>query len=365
MKHGALVVVVALIAGCRCDHGADPHGARSTGLPSTPASGAPSPPATPGTVGVPPAWAPSLPFRDVAMTSGLACVADAAGEVGCLNDGGRRWRPPRASGPVDQLAMSQLELCALSLGDVSCVGIYGDALLPEIHGVAEIALSDGARCARGVDGAVRCWKRGGAPALVPGVEGATAVAVGGDMACAIVGGGSIRCWSHASSRAAPLAGIERADEVACGGSACCARSQGSVACWGGNLWGQLGRAKGGRSESPVVIIGVANARSIAVGWAHECAALADGSVLCWGRGDELGRWGEACPAHPGSCASLTTCEYICRTPVRIDGVSDAVRLVAGHGTCALRGAAPPLCWGGSVSTYGAPASMREPVPFTW
>jgi hypothetical protein len=91
--------------------------------------------------------------------------------------------------------------------------VEGDALEPKLDGVAEVALYDDAGCARGVDGAVRCWKRGVTPAAVPGVEGATAVAVGRVMACAIVGGGSVRCWSPAISPAEPLKGIEHADEV--------------------------------------------------------------------------------------------------------------------------------------------------------
>jgi alpha-tubulin suppressor-like RCC1 family protein len=83
------------------------------------------------------------------------------------------------------------------------------------------------------------------------------------------------------------------------------------------------------------VVGLAGARSLAVGAAHACAALADGTVRCWGAND-AGQLGD------GSLVDRST-------PVAVSGVTGAraVAVGAGHG-CALTGDGRVLCWGGNA-----------------
>ncbi len=74
---------------------------------------------------------------------------------------------------------------------------------------------------------------------------------------------------------------------------CAVKLDGSVWCWGNNNEGQLGTGStdGGISSNPVPtqVVGLngqgtlANAVSVACGYAHSCALLKDGSVWCWGQ----------------------------------------------------------------------------------
>jgi hypothetical protein len=356
MKH-LLFVFAAGITGCHCD-GAS---VRATAPPSaTGISTATPPSSTVRDAGAPTAWSPSPPFRDLAMTMGETCIADSLGEVGCILQAKRRWRPLRAGGPIERLALGAGELCAVSSGELSCGAVGGAALIRKLDGVADVAMAEHAGCARGLDGGVRCWNGGGPVAVIAGVDSATAIGVLSGMACAIVAGGSIRCWSAGTTRAESLNGIEHAEEIGCSKGYCCARSRGTIQCWTAYDWREVGPKKSIVEREKHI----SDAQLIAVGSSHICAELADGGVVCWGEGQELGAIGERCPALPGTCASLTTCQRECTTPIRIDGVSDVVRLVAASGTCALRASGPPLCWGG-WSAYGAPGSAREPVEFTW
>ena len=51
---------------------------------------------------------------------------------------------------------------------------------------------------------------------------------------------------------------------------CAVRSDGAVLCWGLNSWGQLGDGSLNSNASPVVVIGITSAISVAAGQRCEC-----------------------------------------------------------------------------------------------
>jgi hypothetical protein len=289
------------------------------------------------------------------------CLLDAKGAIGCILRGGDRIHP-QLTAPVEELALSATELCVVAQGQLSC-GVLGRPMHAVLDGIAEVAVSQDTDCARSATGDVRCWKRDAPPVVIPGASGATAIAVGYEMACALVAGGKPLCWSPPAGAPAPVVELEGADEIGCGEAFCCARAKGIVQCWGSNSWGQLGRGEDSKSgERPKFVEGVTDARSLGVGPMHACLSRVDGSVLCWGRGDELDRFGDACPARKGTCQSQTTCERACRKPIVIAGATDAKRLNS-RGTCAF--GAEAQCWGDSAAIYGAAPSARAPFAITW
>ena len=92
----------------------------------------------------------------------------------------------------------------------------------------------------------------------------------------------------------------------------------TVQCWGQNDFGQIG-AQGCRySATPVTVSGIANAVSIATGFLHTCALLADGTVRCWGHND-FGQLGD------GTTTSSAT-------PVTVQGIVNPLAICARHRT---------------------------------
>jgi alpha-tubulin suppressor-like RCC1 family protein len=86
------------------------------------------------------------------------------------------------------------------------------------------------------------------------------------------------------------------------GTYCAVLSTGEIKCWGKNEQGQLGAglttgpdaccplSDAGAdigcfcSKTPISVVGIHDAVSVAVGEAHSCALLSDGTVMCWGFG---------------------------------------------------------------------------------
>lgn len=142
-------------------------------------------------------------------------------------------------------------------------------------------------------------------------------------------------------------------------------SNGQVRCWGSNSHGQLGdgreqhEACPGRgdptpriseqgshdcSTSPVIVAGIRDAVEVAVGDAHACALHRDGHVSCWGS-DVWGAIGDTRTDH--ATCSEGRAPHCVRSPVRVDGLTDAALITAGGpNTCAIRRADGRLvCWG--------------------
>ena len=95
---------------------------------------------------------------------------------------------------------------------------------------------------------------------------------------------------------------------------------------------------------------------VSVGAAHACAVASTGAVYCWGRNQSLEI------AQPASVLFATT-------PVKVDGVTSAVKVSAGaHHTCVLLADASVVCWGDNgsgalgVPLAKVPGKTATPTP---
>lgn len=130
------------------------------------------------------------------------------------------------------------------------------------------------------------------------------------------------------------------------GFTCVLRPSGHVACWGLNDYGQVGSGNKQPSRKPVLVAGIADARSIALGERTSYALRANGEVLAWGSNI----WGECEPSNAKS-------EWMAPAPV--PGVSDAVALDAGSTfACAVKSTGELLCWG-TETLIPLDASFKE------
>ncbi|HEY3357241.1 MAG TPA: kelch repeat-containing protein, partial [Polyangia bacterium] len=80
-----------------------------------------------------------------------------------------------------------------------------------------------------------------------------------------------KCWPQVENPSAHMAQ-----------HTCVILQDGTVKCWGVGSSGQLGEGNSLDRGAPVVVAGVTNARSLAVGGYHACAVLTDDTMKCWG-----------------------------------------------------------------------------------
>lgn len=254
-----------------------------------------------------------------------------------------------------------------------------------------IAAGGSRTCALLTGGTAACW--GGtvsfsAKALTAtGLAGATAIVVGGrSKACALIADGTVKCWNAGNEEAAvAVPGLTGATALSAGPAHTCAlQTGGTVACWGGNGAGELGDGTTKSSDTPVPVMGVTTAISIAAGGdaaagdleGYTCAALADGTVACWGDNslDQLGMGSGTSSSHvlvptvvPGvagatavysSSGGNNTCAVVSggavecwgKQPTVVPGVTAPARLAVGDDhACAVLADTTVACWGGNSS----------------
>ncbi|WP_394829563.1 RCC1 domain-containing protein [Pendulispora albinea] len=336
--------------------------------------------------------------------SGDGCIAVAlslAGDVSCaiMKDGtGRCWGPAytggrgrgdkeKSSGP-EPMAVTELTAAAdifinnnascarLRDGTVKCWGDGngsgngtgeaegGKAVPAAVNATGSVKAlvgSDSRVCALLQDGGASCWQQMLAiapaapdpslvPVKVPTVVGATELAVGGDHICILNASGVVSCYGFnksgqlgyvtdsASDELKPVTDLPAAAHVwASDDSSCAALKDGKLACWGSN------RGDGNAEAGPeaVIVTGVANVTSVAVGGEHTCAVVQDGSVWCWGA-NEHGQLGDG-----------TTTDQA--KPVKVAGITDAtVVAVSKEASCIIRKDGKVLCWGSNpAGQFGA------------
>ena len=126
--------------------------------------------------------------------------------------------------------------------------------------------------------------------------------------------------------------------------ACFVSTDGAVYCWGENAVGQLGTGDTVSRGVPTAN-GLTGAVEVTAGFRHTCARLADGSIRCWG-GNEDGPLGDGQFDHGQSCSSQGDVIDCSPTPVTVIAVDDAVSVAAGfEHTCAARASGEVWCWG--------------------
>lgn len=189
------------------------------------------------------------------------------------------------------------------------------------------------------------------------------LALGDDHACAIMSDGSLDCWGsngagqnvgklgNGGSAGAfripgPVQGLGVVATVSAGPRHTCAVLQdGRTFCWGSDSTGQVGDGANSSAADDSVVrpaqaVDLADATSIATGWAHTCAATAAGAVWCWGGNSFYQLGAQAFPAY---------------VPRQVVGVNDVSEVVAtDNGTCALRSDHTVWCWGEHFANVPTP-----------
>lgn len=136
---------------------------------------------------------------------------------------------------------------------------------------------------------------------------------------------------------------DSAVSIAAGGnSTCVVLSSGALKCWGSNFYGQLGTPTNAGTGTPnptptTVDLGGELVSAVAVADTHTCALLASGDVSCWGRND----YGQLLRATGfGTTTPIPTPETIDfdGKAVEVDGGNGhtCVRLISGEVKCAGR-----------------------------
>ena len=108
----------------------------------------------------------------------------------------------------------------------------------------------------------------------------------------------------------------------------------TIVCWGQGSIGGLGNGVSPPVDSltPVAVVGITDAKSVAVGNYHMCAVLIDDTVKCWGE-NVVGQIGDG-----------TTSDSL--TPVEVASLTDVASVVCGDSfSCALLNTGAIKCWG--------------------
>ena len=209
-------------------------------------------------------------------------------------------------------------------------------------------------------------------AVGAGLSGVTAVSGGSVHNCAQKSNGTVACWGRNdrgqlgdgsnTTRTTPLtvANLSGVTAVDSGWlHTCAAKSDGTVDCWGYNGDGQLGLGNTTDRNTPATIPALAGVTTIGVGAYHGCAVKAGGTVACWGYNKD------------GQAGDGTT-SVNRKSPVDVVGLTGAKSVAGGSYTnCAVKASGATLCWGlnwhgrlgdGTGTTRTTPVQVAYPNP---
>lgn len=179
-----------------------------------------------------------------------------------------------------------------------------------ISGAAQISAGSDYACAALSSGTVKCWGANSSyqlgngsnssspvPVTVSGITTATAVYASQLHTCARLSGGKAQCWGNnyagrvgigvsTISITAPrdvVGLVSGVAEMALGLNHSCARlDTGAVKCWGAGTSGQLGNNILVNQKSPVDVVDLTDAKSIAAAGNTTCVSVTGDDVRCWG-----------------------------------------------------------------------------------
>lgn len=139
---------------------------------------------------------------------------------------------------------------------------------------------------------------------------------------------------------------------------CAVRESGETVCWGGDWRGH--ECPENERITTVRVPGVGPAVDV-VAYDHACLLEASGRVFCWGQ-NWTGQLGSGTVPHE----DYEPTQRERRTPVLVDGLSDAVQVaVGGLHSCALRATGQMVCWGNNDEGQlgdGTRTMRPSPVP---
>jgi len=273
-----------------------------------------------------------------------------------------------------------LSACASAAGSISCWGEnkrgelgFGDNKKRDaptpigLNDVVSFDFLEDTGCALTKVGQWSCWGRvdgQGAPAAYKApsisptaVSGLDTPLLAGALSsrgwCVVERGGTVLCSGEQVSGyrrkrvRGRIVGLRDARKLAMGrGHSCAIDKKGQVWCWGSdNREGQLGygRVTVQSAAHAVAVAGVADATAIAAGRGHSCALRKTGRVACWGAGLH-GQLGDGTDADRP-------------TAVEVSGLAKVVSLSAGSGgSCAITADRRLHCW-------GSVAGVTQSTPF--
>ena len=177
------------------------------------------------------------------------------------------------------------------------------------------------------------------PTLVGSLVQATAIAERSNHVCAIVGNGDVWCWG----------------------------SNGFAEAGDGTTTGQpcLNANAAGCKPTPVSVVSIHDAVSIAAGFGHNCVIRSGGVVSCWGE-DGAGEIGDAMKTSV-ACNGNVPCVP---TPFDVTSLGTGVKAIAAgtFDTCAIKSDDTLWCWGsnefgnlGDGTTTGSLVPVEVPI----
>lgn len=280
---------------------------------------------------------------------------------------------------------------------------HADSAEPvKVLGIADattVATSGWHACALHSGGNISCWGNNengqlaseqpdysATPIQIEDITDATIVTVGALHSCALHQDGTISCWgsneygqlgsgqtSESSTRPVKVWGIADATSVSASKRHTCALHQTTtVSCWGANDSGQLGNGQSGDnaySLIPVMVSDITNAVGISTNSHHSCALFISSDryyeyegLSCWGDWDQseyAHLESHACEVNQDGTVScwgtnengqlgngLAGFDLDSSVPVKVQGISDAIKVAAGDSfSCAVHQAGSVSCWG--------------------
>ena len=282
----------------------------------------------------------------------------------------------------------EIKIYDVALNDDQICNIYNNAP-PEPPPSTAVSIASGYYHSLAVlsDGTIKSWGSDSSgqlgndaayenqptPVDVAGINNAIAVAAGSDHSLALLADGTIKSWGsdyvgQLGDDAAlvdqptpvDVVGIDNAIAIAAGDYFSLALlSNGTIKSWGTDAYGELGNDAEFSPDqpTPVDVVGIDNATTIAAGWKHSLAILSGGAIKSWGR-DSSGELGDGDPLADQP------------TPVDVVGINDAVDIaIGGYHALAVLSDGTIMSWGdngtggqlGNLDNYSSDGYTTTPI----